>query len=77
MQVEVPEAGSGRFRNVGSGRSWKVPERGSGEFRCGLLPCQRDRSSHVIRMSMLLLLGIPPKLIFGRTAAACSGEVLR
>ena len=48
------------FRKVGSGRSRKVPEgsaecrfrrqglEGFGEFRCGLLPCNLDRSSHVI-----------------------------
>ena len=33
---------------VGSGgRFRKVPE-GSGELQCGLLPCNLDRSSHVI-----------------------------
>ena len=75
-----------RFRRQGS--------EGSGEFWCGLLPCDVDRSSHVIALItgitvnivhmgkttaqkgahvvkdgkrhtdvMLLLLGIPPKLI--------------
>ena len=48
----------GWFRTVsqGSGGFWRVPARvgvgseGSGEFRCGLnlLPCNLDRSSHVI-----------------------------
>ena len=44
----------GRFRKVpeSSGVKWcrfwrQVPE-SSGEFRCGLLPCNLDRSSHVI-----------------------------
>ena len=74
-----------RFRRQGS--------EGSGEFRCGLLPCNIDRSSHVIALiagitvnivhmgkttaqkgahvvkdgkrhkDVMLLLGIPPKLI--------------
>ena len=46
---QVPEAGSGEFRCVLS--AVQVPEEGSegyGEFRCGLLPCILDRSSHVI-----------------------------
>ena len=71
--------GFGKFRRVpkSSGECWyriggKGSE-GSGEFRCGLLPCNLDRSSHVIvlitRITLsqgirLLLLGISPKLIF-------------
>ena len=39
--------GSERFRRVYSGFRRQGLE-GSGEFRCGLLPCNLDRSSHVI-----------------------------
>ena len=67
---QLPE-GSGRFRGVpvgagvGSGGNFpKVPEasesssvsEGSGEFRCGLLPCNLDRSSHMIVFEHLLVM---------------------
>ena len=50
---------------VGSGGNFRkvprVPEsssvsEGSGEFRCGLLPCNLDRSSHVIVLEHLLVM---------------------
>ena len=86
-----------RFRKVPKGWFRKVSE-GSGGFRgrCGLLPCNFDRSSHAIvlvtgitlstwekplrngayvlkdgMISMLLLLGIPPKLISNRFWGNC------
>ena len=63
---KVPE-GSGRFRRVpvcvpeGSGGFRRAPEsssvsQGSGEFRCGLLPCNLDRSSYAIVFELLLVM---------------------
>ena len=45
--VEVPEAGFGRFGACWCGFGRQGSE-GCGEFRGGLLPCNFDRSSHVI-----------------------------
>ena len=75
MYAKVLEVGSGRFRKVGSGRSPKVPAgsgecrfrrqglEGSGEFRCGLLPCNLDRSSHVIVLITGITLSTSEKLL--------------
>ena len=50
--------GSGdRFRKVPEGsRCRSSVSQGSGEFRCGLLLCNLDRSSHVIVFEHLLVM---------------------
>ena len=79
MPAEVQEVGSGteglgRFRRVleSSGACWcrfrRQGSEGSGEFRCGLLPCNLNRSSHVL----VLITGI-----MGKTTAQKGAHVVK
>ena len=71
--VKVPEAGFGISRRVPEGseefrrvlvcRFRRQGSEGSGEFRCGLLPCNFDRSSHVIVWITVMTLSTWAKLL--------------